>query len=83
MQKNVLHKKIKRKPGQEWFVCLKIRQGSNSSSETEVMDNFVHFKAWCFTLQEAEMVRDRFLEQHSHKIIVNKAFNWEIIPKHQ
>ena len=71
-QKNVLHKKIKRKPGQEWYVCLKIRQNSHSSFE---------LKAWCFTLPEAEMLRDRFLHEHAHTLVINKAFNWEIIPK--
>ena len=80
LQKNVLHKKIKRKPGQEWFVCLKIRQGRHSSSETEVVDKF-ELKAWCFTLPEAEMLRDRFLHEHAHTLVINKAFNWEIIPK--
>tara|TARA_B110000444_G_scaffold233349_1_gene242820 strand:+ start:56 stop:988 length:933 start_codon:yes stop_codon:yes gene_type:complete len=74
LQKNVLHKKIKRKPGQEWFVCLRIPQDRHSSSE------LFEFKAWCFTLPEAEMLRDRFLHEHKHKIVINKAFNWEIIP---
>ena len=62
-------------------MCLKVRHGSHSTSETEVMDKFVELKAWCFTLQEAERMRDRFLEQHAHKLVINNAFNWEIIPK--
>jgi len=74
LQKNVLHKKIKRKPGQEWFVCLRIPQDRHSSSE------LFQFKAWCFTLPEAEMLRDRFLQEHAHTIVINKSFNWEIIP---
>ena len=72
LQKNVLHKKIKRKPGEEWYVCLKIRR-QNSLSSFEL-------QAWCFTLPEAEMLRDRFLQEHAHQIVINKSFNWEIIP---